>query len=40
MQEAPENATEQEQEAYDWAGQWYPMGFLQDLDPKKPHAGA
>ena len=38
LQEAPENATEQA--TYDWAAQWYPMAFIQDLDPKKPHAGA
>ena len=22
---------------YDWTGQWYPMAFLSDLDPKVPH---
>ena len=38
LQEVLENATEQV--AYDWAAQWYPMAFIQDLDPKKPHAGA
>ena len=24
--------------AYDWAKQWYPLAFVEDLDPKVPHA--
>ena len=22
---------------YDWAKQWYPLAFVEDLDPKVPH---
>ncbi|EIE25056.1 hypothetical protein COCSUDRAFT_46572 [Coccomyxa subellipsoidea C-169] len=28
---------EVEQETYDWAKQWYPLAFVEDLDPKVPH---
>lgn len=38
LQKASESAAEQA--TYEWAAQWYPMAFTQDLDPKKPHAGA
>ena len=30
--QAPGGAT------FDWARQWYPLAFVEDLDPGKPHA--
>lgn len=29
--------TEAEKDTYDWAKQWYPLAFVEDLDPKIPH---
>ncbi|BDA41303.1 Protein TIC 55, chloroplastic [Coccomyxa sp. Obi] len=30
--------TAQDRDTYDWAKQWYPLAFVEDLDPKVPHA--
>lgn len=27
-----------EEEQFDWARQWYPVAFVDDLDPTKPHS--
>lgn len=27
-----------EEEGFDWARQWYPVAFVDDLDPTKPHS--
>lgn len=27
-----------QEEAFDWARQWYPLAFVEDLDPRRPHA--
>ena len=29
---------EHEQESFDWQRQWYPLAFIEDLDPGRPHA--
>ena len=28
----------QEEAKFDWAKQWYPVAFVDDLDPLKPHS--
>ncbi|CAL8461973.1 g1504 [Coccomyxa elongata] len=30
--------TDQDRDTYDWAKQWYPLAFVEDLNPKVPHA--
>lgn len=27
-----------EESTFDWARQWYPLAFVEDLDPGRPHA--
>ena len=27
-----------DQESFDWQRQWYPLAFIEDLDPGRPHA--
>ena len=27
-----------EEDKFDWATQWYPVAFVDDLDPTKPHS--
>ena len=27
-----------EQDKFDWARQWYPVAFVDDLEPTKPHS--
>ena len=29
---------EEEQANFDWKRQWYPLAFIEDLDPGRPHA--